>query len=106
MLTLCYPPTPKSGWGVDEHTDLGFLTILNQDQIGGLEVKEGFTWFENFFILLNSHGMSWQSSKMVLTAEMSKIAQKFQDESFDAIKCSKKVFYGGNFTGNEPKNDG
>ena len=37
---------------------------------------------------------------------MSKIAQKFQDESFDAIKCSKKVFYGGNFTGNEPKNDG
>ena len=40
LLTLCYPPTPKSGWGVDEHTDLGFLTILNQDQVGGLEVKE------------------------------------------------------------------
>lgn len=39
LLTLCYPPTPTKGWGVDEHTDLGFLTILNQDQIGGLEVK-------------------------------------------------------------------
>ena len=41
LLAVCYPPTPKDGWGVDEHTDLGFLTILNQDQVGGLEVKEG-----------------------------------------------------------------
>ena len=40
LLTVCYPPTPEDGWGVDEHTDLGFLTILNQDQVGGLEVKE------------------------------------------------------------------
>ena len=40
-----------------------------------------------------------KSSKMVIMAEMSKIAQKylkrlplkFKDESFDAIKCSKKI---------------
>ena len=42
LLTVCYPPTPEDGWGVDEHTDLGFLTILNQDQVGGLEIKAGF----------------------------------------------------------------
>ena len=34
LLAVCYPPTPKDGWGVDEHTDIGFLTILNQDQVG------------------------------------------------------------------------
>ena len=50
LLTLCYPPTPTSGWGVDEHTDLGFLTILNQDQIGGLEVKTGSPYLDIFII--------------------------------------------------------
>ena len=50
---------------------------------------------------------------MLITAEMSKIAQeklkrlslKFKDESFDAIKMFEKNLFGGNFTGNEPKND-
>ena len=48
-----------------------------------------------------------KSSKMLITVEMSTIAQKclkrlplkFKDESFDAIKCSKKS------GGNGPKND-
>jgi len=45
-----YPSRPApSGqdvrWGVGEHTDYGFLTILWQDDVGGLEVKtrEGWT---------------------------------------------------------------
>jgi len=41
-----YPPAPTNAdlWGVGEHTDYGLLTILLQDDIGGLEVKSGSTW--------------------------------------------------------------
>jgi len=36
-----YPPTAAApgDWGVAEHTDYGLLTILRQDDLGGLEVK-------------------------------------------------------------------
>ena len=43
-MSVCYPKTPLGGVGVGEHTDLGFLTILNQDMVGGLEVKVGEDW--------------------------------------------------------------
>lgn len=40
-----YPPTrEKELWGVGEHTDYGLLTILLQDDVGGLEVKSGSNW--------------------------------------------------------------
>lgn len=52
-----YPPQPAEydGWGVGEHTDYGLLTILKQDNIGGLQVKSGGEWIdappvENTFI--------------------------------------------------------
>lgn len=43
-----YPPDtdPKSSWGVGEHTDYGVLTILKQDDCGGLQVKTGSGWIE------------------------------------------------------------
>ena len=35
-----YPPHPSPGeWGVGEHTDYGILTLLRQDDAGGLEVR-------------------------------------------------------------------
>jgi isopenicillin N synthase-like dioxygenase len=35
-----YPPTdPDDGWGVGEHTDYGLLTLLAQDDLGGLQVR-------------------------------------------------------------------
>lgn len=33
-------------WGVGEHTDYGVLTILRQDDVGGLQVRSGSRWIE------------------------------------------------------------
>jgi isopenicillin N synthase-like dioxygenase len=43
-----YPPLQEAQddplWSVGEHTDYGLLTILRQDDCGGLEVKTGGAW--------------------------------------------------------------
>lgn len=43
-----YPPsTPgDESWGVGEHTDYGLLTLLAQDQFGGLQVKTPAGWID------------------------------------------------------------
>ena len=48
-----YPPAAdpeaggeEAGWGVAEHTDYGLLTILLQDDRGGLEVRAPSGWIE------------------------------------------------------------
>jgi isopenicillin N synthase-like dioxygenase len=44
-----YPPQIErvtGQWGVGEHTDYGFLTILKQDDIGGLQIKHGDEWLD------------------------------------------------------------
>ncbi len=46
-----YPPTPETRdgpprWGVGEHTDYGVLTILKQDDTGGLQLKSRGRWLE------------------------------------------------------------
>jgi polar amino acid transport system ATP-binding protein len=44
-----YPaPTPSSvgAWGVGEHTDYGLLTLLLQDENGGLEVRTESGWID------------------------------------------------------------
>ncbi|HKX42170.1 MAG TPA: 2-oxoglutarate and iron-dependent oxygenase domain-containing protein [Burkholderiaceae bacterium] len=38
------PAAPEARWGVGEHTDYGLLTMLRQDDIGGLEVKGPAGW--------------------------------------------------------------
>jgi len=42
-----YPAsTATEGWGVGEHTDYGLLTLLAQDDIGGLQVKTPNGWID------------------------------------------------------------
>lgn len=44
-----YPPLGSSAadrWSVAEHTDYGLLTILRQDDVGGLEVKSRAGWID------------------------------------------------------------
>ena len=36
----------ETAWGVGEHTDYGLLTILRQDEIGGLQVKSRSRWID------------------------------------------------------------
>jgi len=38
------PPRDPALWGVGEHTDYGLLTILLQDDAGGLEVRSASQW--------------------------------------------------------------
>jgi isopenicillin N synthase-like dioxygenase len=37
---------PAGGWGVGEHTDYGLLTMLKQDDNGGLQVKSRSGWID------------------------------------------------------------
>src|SRR5438046_3586783 len=43
-----YPPSPPGadGWGVGEHTDYGLLTLLAQDDSGGLQVATPGGWVD------------------------------------------------------------
>jgi isopenicillin N synthase-like dioxygenase len=43
-----YPPMPAASdaWGVGEHTDYGLLTLLAQDELGGLKVKTSRSWID------------------------------------------------------------
>jgi isopenicillin N synthase-like dioxygenase len=41
-----YPPLAASGFGVGEHTDYGLLTMLKQDDSGGLQIKVQSNWVD------------------------------------------------------------
>lgn len=44
----CYPPCPQPDLtvGIKSHTDPGVLTVLLQNQVGGLQVKHGEDWVD------------------------------------------------------------
>lgn len=39
LRLLKYPPTAGNKSGIGEHTDYGFLTLIDQDQVGGLQAQ-------------------------------------------------------------------
>jgi isopenicillin N synthase-like dioxygenase len=42
-----YPPDASpAGWGVGAHTDYGLLTLLQQDDVGGLQLRHGDEWID------------------------------------------------------------
>lgn len=41
-----YPPGDDADWGVGEHTDYGLLTLLAQDEVGGLQIKTQGGWID------------------------------------------------------------
>ena len=41
-----YPPGETGSWGVGEHTDYGLLTLLAQDNCGGLQVRTDSGWID------------------------------------------------------------
>ena len=44
---ISYPPTPRDGAGVNPHHDAGFLTLLLQHDVGGLQVRNpGGEWID------------------------------------------------------------
>ncbi|MBK9255072.1 MAG: isopenicillin N synthase family oxygenase [Saprospiraceae bacterium] len=50
-----YPPAQfnhkiDAPWGVGEHTDYGLLTILKQDEVGGLQIKVDSEWINAPYI--------------------------------------------------------
>jgi isopenicillin N synthase-like dioxygenase len=50
-----YPPnsnlnSDETLWGVGEHTDYGLLTILKQDDVGGLQIKVNSQWIDAPYI--------------------------------------------------------
>lgn len=50
LFRIFHYPKPReaevNGWGVGEHTDYGLLTVLKQDDCGGLEVKTPSGWID------------------------------------------------------------
>jgi isopenicillin N synthase-like dioxygenase len=56
-----YPPAPRPTanasfandarqWGVAPHTDDGFLTLVRQDEVGGLQIRHGGRWLDVPFV--------------------------------------------------------
>ncbi|XP_052117496.1 deacetoxyvindoline 4-hydroxylase [Arachis duranensis] len=83
MVGNYYPPCPQPEltWGLSSHTDMGFVTILLQDQVGGLQVFHENQWFDitpfpGAFIINLGDMMQLITNDKFMSAKHRVVAQK------------------------------
>ncbi|RXI04182.1 hypothetical protein DVH24_038456 [Malus domestica] len=79
-----YPPhcsnsSSASAWGMDVHTDSSVLSILNQDEVGGLEVLKDNEWF------------SVNPIPNTLIVNLGDMMQAISDDKYKSVKHRVKV---------------
>jgi isopenicillin N synthase-like dioxygenase len=94
-----YPPSQQSGFGVGEHTDYGLLTLLYQDEIGGLQVRYESAWIDVPYVpgsfVVNVGDMLERLTSGRYTSALHRVVNRspqprismpfFFDPSFDAL---------------------
>ncbi|KAM1115314.1 hypothetical protein TB2_038399 [Malus domestica] len=79
-----YPPhcsnsASASAWGMDVHTDSSVLSILNQDDVGGLEVLKDTEWF------------NVNPIPSTLVVNLGDMMQAISDDKYKSVKHRVKV---------------
>ncbi|KAL6204403.1 hypothetical protein ACLB2K_021671 [Fragaria x ananassa] len=69
----------KSAWGMDVHTDSSVLSILNQDEVGGLEV------------LKDNHWCTVKPIPNTLVVNLGDMMQAISDDKYTSVKHRVKV---------------
>ncbi|KGN61614.1 1-aminocyclopropane-1-carboxylate oxidase homolog 6 [Cucumis sativus] len=85
MVMFChyYPPCPQPEmtWGTTDHTDSSFLTVLLQDELGGLQVRHEDRWvdvhpIEGAFVVNMGDFMQLMSNDTFLSVNHRVLANK------------------------------
>ncbi|KAM5583201.1 gibberellin 2-beta-dioxygenase 6 [Rosa sericea] len=74
-----YKKENKSAWGMDVHTDSSVLSILNQDDVGGLEVLKDNQWF------------TVKPIPNTLVVNLGDMMQAISDDEYTSVKHRVKV---------------
>ncbi|XP_062016061.1 gibberellin 2-beta-dioxygenase 6-like [Rosa rugosa] len=74
-----YKKENKSAWGMDVHTDSSVLSILNQDEVGGLEVLKDNQWF------------TVKPIRNTLVVNLGDMMQAISDDEYTSVKHRVKV---------------
>ncbi|XP_024158798.1 gibberellin 2-beta-dioxygenase 6 [Rosa chinensis] len=74
-----YKKENKSAWGMDVHTDSSVLSILNQDEVGGLEVLKDNQWF------------TVKPIANTLVVNLGDMMQAISDDEYTSVKHRVKV---------------
>ncbi|KVH94086.1 Isopenicillin N synthase [Cynara cardunculus var. scolymus] len=77
----CYSDNPPKVWGLDVHTDSSLVTILNQDEVGGLQIN-------------SEKDDAWIDAKPIpntLLVHLGDMMQAISDDKYKSVKHRVKV---------------